>query len=179
MEKHSDGVAVGFKIVLYSVLSILHCTFIMWLRVFSPDTAEVSPADLAEHLLSQGFDYEPHFKGDTHGWTTGELRPPVGSPVMLARYLTKEDDLRDDLNAYAAELETQTYSPNHGMLMEKVIQTKQMVTIRKPVAHADEAALDRLCDAVVSFLARRLGGVYQIDSRGWFTADGELLLQEY
>ena len=151
----------------------------MWLRVFCPDPAEVPPADLAGHLHALGFAYEPHFKGDTHGWTTGELRPASGSPVLLARYLTKEDDLRDDLNAYAAELETQTYSPNNGMLMEKVIQTKQMVTVRKPIDHADEAALDRLCDALIGFLATRTGGVYQIDTRGWFTADGTLLLQEY
>ncbi len=151
----------------------------MWLRVFSPTDTEVPPAELAGHLHALGFAYAPHFKGDTHGWTTGELRPASGSPVMLARYLTKEDDLRDDLNAYAAELETQTYSPSNGMLMEKVIQTKQMVTVRKPIDHPDEATLDRLCDAVVMFLAQRGGGVYQIDGRGWFTADGTMLLQEY
>ena len=37
---------------------------------------------------------------------------PTGSPILLARYLTKPDDLRADLNAFAAELETMTYSPN-------------------------------------------------------------------
>lgn len=151
----------------------------MWLRVFSPNVTEVPPAELAEHLHALGFAHEAHFKGDVHGWTTGELRPAVGSPVMLARYLTKEDDLRDDLNAYAAELETQTYSPNNGMLMEKVIQTMQMVTVRKPIDSPDEAATERLCEAVVRFLTERTGGVYQIDGQGWFAADGMMLLQEY
>lgn len=151
----------------------------MWLRVFSPTDTEVPPAELAEHLHALGFGHEPHFKGDAHGWTAGELRPANGSPVLLARYLTKEDDLRDDLNAYAAELETQTYSPNNVMLMEKVIQTKQMVTMRKPIDSPDESATGRLCDAVVRFLAERAGGVYQIDGKGWFAADGTMLLQEY
>jgi hypothetical protein len=151
----------------------------MWLRVFSPNSTEVPPAELAGHLHAMGFAHEPHFKGDAHGWTTGELRPTSGSPVMLARYLTTEDDLRDDLNAFAAELETQTYSPNNVILMEKVIQTKQMVTVRKPIDSPDEAALDRLSDAVVMFLAARTGGVYQVDGRGWFATDGTMLLQEY
>jgi hypothetical protein len=72
-----------------------------------------------------------------------------------------------------------TFSPHHADLMRHVIQTKQLVTLRRPLDHADEAALDRLCDEVVRFLAARTEGVYQIDGRGWFTAAGELLLPEY
>jgi len=48
-------------------------------------------------------------------------------------YLASEDDIRDDLNAYAAELETCDYSPNHTRLMEHAIQTKQLITLRKPI----------------------------------------------
>ena len=151
----------------------------MWYRVFSPNVAEVLPSDLAEHLRSQGFTHEPHFKGDTHGWTSGELRSTAGTPVMLARYLTKQDDLRDDLNAYAAELETMTFSPNSLRLMEKVIQTQQMITIRKPIDFADEATLDRLCDSIVKFFAQRMQGIYQIDHRGWYASDGRQLIQEF
>ena len=98
---------------------------------------------------------------------------------MLARYLTKEDDLRDDLNAHAAELETMDYSPNSGPLMARVIQTKQLVTLRKPVDAADEVLLEKVLEAAAKFLASATGGVYQIDGRGWFEADGGLLVQEY
>src|SRR5436305_10339475 len=100
----------------------------MWYRVFGRNPDEVPPAALAEHLHAAGLAVEPHFKGDDLGWTEGELRLPVGSPVLLARYLTKEDDLRDDLNAHAAELETMDYSSNSAPLMQRVIQTKQLVT---------------------------------------------------
>src|SRR6267154_6024531 len=105
----------------------------MWHRVFGRSPVEVPPAALADHLHAAGLAVEPHFKGDDLGWTSGELRLPVGSPVLLARYLTTEDDLRDDLNAHAAELETMDYSPNSGPLMARVIQSKQLITLRKPV----------------------------------------------
>ena len=151
----------------------------MWYRVFGASEVEPAPAALAEHLHAIGLAVEPHFKGDDLGWTTGELRLPVGSPVYLARYLTKEDDLRDDLNAHAAELETMDYSPNSGPLMARVVQTKQLVTLRKPVDAADEVRLERVLEAAARFLAAATDGVYQIDGRGWFAANGDLLVQEY
>jgi hypothetical protein len=151
----------------------------MWYRVFGSSDVEPAPAALTAHLHDAGLAVEPHFKGDDLGWTSGELRLPSGAPVLLARYLTKEDDLRDDLNAYAAELETMDYSPNSGPLMQLVIQTKQMITLRKPVDAVDEVLLDKVLDAATRFLAAATDAIYQIDGRGWFSAAGELLVQEY
>jgi hypothetical protein len=151
----------------------------MWYRVFGRSELEPAPLALAEYLHAAGLAIEPHFTGDDLGWTTGVLRLPVGSPVLLARYLTGEDDLRDDLNAYAAELETMDYSPNSAPLMERVIQTKQLITLRKPVDAADELLLDRVLEAAVGYLATLTDGVYQIDGRGWFAPSGDLLVQEY
>jgi hypothetical protein len=151
-----------------------------WFRIFCLTADAVSPAELAEHLHAQGLAVEPHFRGDDLGWTTGELvLPGGGTPLVLNRYLTAEDDLRDDLNAFAAELETMDYSPNHVRLMECVVQTQQLITFRRPVDHANEAVLDRLTEVVSRFLAGRCDGVIQIDGRGWFTADGASLVPEY
>ncbi len=151
----------------------------MWYRVFGAAEAEPSPAALAGYLHARVLAVEPHFKGDDLGWTEGELRLPTGSPILLARYLTKEDDLRDDLNAHAAELETMNYSPNSGPLMQRVIQAMQLITLRKPVDMTDEVLVDRVLEEAVRFFASAIDGVYQIDGRGWFTASGELLVQEY
>jgi hypothetical protein len=152
----------------------------MWYRVFGRNEIEPKPAALAEHLHAQGLAVEPHFKGDDLGWTSGELHiPGAGTPVMLARYLASQDDIRDDLNAYAAELETCDYSPNNGMLMQHAIQTKQLITLRKPIDAADEVVTEKVLEEACRFLATATDGVYQIDGRGWFTAGGELLLQEY
>jgi hypothetical protein len=152
----------------------------MWYRVFGLNENEPSPASLAAGLLSLGVAVEPHFKGDDLGWTSGELRLPGGStPVLLQRYLTKEDDIRDDLNAHAAELETCDYSPNHEPLMRHAIQTKQLITLRKPLDAADEVLVEKVMEESCRFIAAATDGVFQIDGRGWFSATGELLLQEY
>ena len=152
----------------------------MWYRVFGRSADEVPPAELAGHLHAAELPVEPHFRGDDLGWTAGELRlPGLNTPVSLERYLTAEDDIRADLNSYAAILETCDYSPNSGPLMERVIQTQQMVVIRKPLDAVDEVALEKLLLETCRFLASRTEGVYQIDGQGWFAADGTLLVQEY
>lgn len=152
----------------------------MWYRVFGLSDAQPPPAGLAEHLHAAGLPVEPHFRGDDLGWTSGELRlPGGGTPVVVQRYLAGEDDIRDDLNAHAAELETCDYSPNHGELMRRVVQTQQLFVLRKPLDAADEVRLELLLEAACRFLAGRTDGVYQVDGRGWFSAAGELLLQEY
>lgn len=152
----------------------------MWLRVFSPTNGEPLPADIAAHLHLAGVPVVPHFKGDTHGWTTGELHlPGDGTPLLLARYLTREDDLRADLNSFAAELETMTHSPHSTGLMERVIQAQQLMTVRKPIGHPNESLVDRACDELVRFLAQQCDGFYQIDRRGWFAKSGELLVEEF
>ena len=151
----------------------------MWQRVFGRSDSGLTPAQIAAGLAAARHACTPHFKGDDLGWTSAELRFAAGSPILLARYLTKPDDLRADLNAFAAELETMTYSANAPALMERVIQTKQMVTLRKPFDHGDEVKLEAACDYLMRALAAAADGVYQIDGKGWFAADGELLVQEY
>ena len=148
-------------------------------RVFAPTELNVPPGQLAEALFAAGFAAEPHFRGDDLGWTGGKLVLPGGAPVQLDRYLTDADELRDDLNAFAAELETMTFSPEHVPLMELVIQAKQLVALRQPIDHADEARLEQMCVFIAQYFAQQLGGIYQIDGKGYFAADGTLRLQEY
>ena len=146
----------------------------MFSRIFSLLVDAVSPVTLAEHLHANGFPVEPHFRGDDLGWTSGELRlPGDGTSVTLERYLTAEDDLRDDLNTYAAELETHDDNPHTAKLMEHVIQTKQLVT----ASLTDDPQQNALNLAVCRFLAAASQGVYQIDDEGWFAAEGERLVE--
>lgn len=151
----------------------------MWYRVFCRGDVQVSPAAILEHLQREGVEARGDFRGDDLGWTAGEIRVGVGSPIYLERYLAKEDDLRNDLNSWAAFLETCDYSPNSTMLMERVIQTQQMVTLRKPIDHSDEVVLDKVCVAICRQFAGAADGIYQVDDDGWYAADGELQLKEY
>jgi hypothetical protein len=151
----------------------------VWYRVFGKLELESSPVALTESLHATGLAVEPHFKGDDLGWTSGELRLSGGTPILMERYLASEDDIRDELNAFAAELETCDYSPNHRPLMERAIQTKQLIVLRSPLDTPNEVIAERILIHACQFLAGRTEGVYQIDGRGWFAANGELLLQEY
>jgi hypothetical protein len=152
----------------------------MWYRIFCRGDNILPLAAFLEHLHNSGLPARSHFRGQGQlDWTAGELTLGAGSPVYLERYLTKEDDLRNDLNNWAAFLETCNYSSNHVMLMERIIQTSQLITIRKPIDHADEVTIDKLCLEVCRYLATQADGIYQIDGDGWYAADGTLLLHEY
>ena len=152
----------------------------MWYRVFCRSGQEVKPADLLAHLQAAGLVVEGHFRGDDLGWTAAELVVRGGgTPVYVERYLTEQDDLRADLNTWAGYLETLDYSPNHGMLMEHVIQTRQLFTLRKPIDHANDAAVEAVCAAACQFLAGSVDGVYQIEGEGWYSPAADLLVKEY
>ena len=63
--------------------------------------------------------------------------------------------------------------------MEHVVQCRQLVTVRKPLDHPNESAVEDVCRALCRTLAERADGVYQAEGDGWYAANGKLLLQEY
>jgi hypothetical protein len=151
----------------------------MWYRVFCRSTEAVTPADLMPRLAPSGQLMTGLFEPPDATWTSAELAIGGGTPVYVERFRTADDDLRNDLNTWAAVLETLDYSPNHTRLMEHVIQTQQLFTVRKPLDHANEAAVDDVCRRLCLELARTADGVLQIEDDGWYSADGTLLLKEY
>lgn len=152
----------------------------MWYRIFGLDAIEPDLAELQQRLLEAGFGGPLQVHGDDLGWTSIEFSIiESGSPLRIDRYLTSDDELRDDLDTWAGWLETQDHDPAHQPLMQHVISTQQLITMRRPLDHADENALDRACQTVVSYLAQSTRGVWQADMQGFFSADGRLLLREY
>ncbi len=152
----------------------------VWLRVFGRAPQQPDPDLVLQVAQEQDRAVQGHLRGDEQGWTALELTLREGTtPLLLERYLVTEPGIRAELNAWAAWLETCDYSAEYTSLMERVIQTQQLFTLRKPIDHADEALLDRVCLALCQHLAYCTDGVYQIDQQGFFTPDGQLLLQEY
>jgi hypothetical protein len=148
----------------------------MWYRVFGLAEAEVSPAALQEALRAAGHDVPLHVRGDDLGWTAIDLDLGADGPALhVERYLTDTDEIRDDLDAWAAWLETREGEKHNQHLMQHVIGTKQLFTLHRPL---DDDALDAVCEALTRTLARLSDGVYQIDTRGFFAADGKLILRE-
>ena len=151
----------------------------MWYRVFGLSETAVAPAALQEALRMVGRDAPFHVRGDDLGWTAIDVDlAPGGPPLHLERYLTDADEIRDDLDAWAAWLETRENEKHNQHLMQHVIGTKQLFTLRRPLDHLDEREMEMLCETIARALARRTRGVYQIDTRGFFAPDGRLLLRE-
>src|SRR4051812_3197995 len=100
----------------------------MWYRVFASQSNGPVPSSLLEALHAQGFSVEGRFRGDDLGWFGCEFHFPAGAPVYLERFLPKEDEIRDDLNTWAAWVEAQHYEPRRFDLMEKIVQTQQLFT---------------------------------------------------
>jgi hypothetical protein len=151
----------------------------MWYRVFCRTDVVVTPNVLLAELAGRDAPCTGRFRGDDTGWTAAELHLGGGTPVYVERYLTDVDDLRSELNTWAAYLETLDYSPNSASLMERVIQTRQLVTVRKPLDHANEVLVERVCEELCRTVALRADGVYQVENDGWYAADGLLLVKEY
>ncbi len=151
----------------------------LWFRVFGASSKEIEPSALSQDANSFGVPVEVLFHSDDGGWTSAELHFGEGTPIYLERFLATEEGMRTELNTWAAYIETCDYAPNHVKLMERMIQTAQMFTLRKPIDHADEVQMDRLCFGICSYLAQATDGFFQVDDQGFFTADGTILLQEY
>lgn len=142
----------------------------MWYRVFGGNTEMPAPAAILNHLTSLFASVRAEFAADATGWYRADLVVD-GVRLELERYVAGEKALRAELNSWAAWLETQESSPAHLALMERMIQTAQLFTLH---ASAESSANEPLC----RFLAEATAGMYQIDGRGLFAADGALLVPE-
>jgi hypothetical protein len=152
----------------------------LWYRVFGTSEVQPEPAALLAAVHALGIEVGGKFSTDDQGWLRAELALSAdATPVYIERYLSTEEGIRADLNTWAAWLEAADYSPNHGPLMQHMISTRQLFTLRRPIDHPNEVLVEQLCVGVCQFLARATAGVYQADDEGFFAADGTLLLQEY
>jgi hypothetical protein len=151
----------------------------MWFRVFGTSAAAPEPAALLEHLRGLGVNVEGHFKGDDLGWFGVDfIMSGNPEPFHLDRYLAEEDDIRDDLNAWAAWLESVEDPAQSVRLMQLMIGSNQMFTMEIPRHRAEEAEVDRFCVILCRYLAAKTAGAYQVDGQGFFDANGKLLVKE-
>jgi hypothetical protein len=102
-----------------------------------------------------------------------------GETLEVNRYLTKEEGIRAELNAWAAWLETQESQATHERLMLQVVRTEQLFSIYLPGSLAGNQRRKELCLDLCRYLARESSGVYQVDGLGFFDLDGTSLLEEW
>jgi hypothetical protein len=154
-----------------------------WFRVFGASDKAVEPAALLEHLQANGFAVTGRFRGDDLGWFAAELLIADDTAViLLERYLAREEGIRPELNSWAAWLETHEGNPHHERLMQQVIATTQLFTLHQPIEnvedHETDDDMETLCLTCCRYLAAATDGVYQADHRGFFNAEGTLLVPE-
>ena len=151
-----------------------------WFRVFGVSEVQPEPAAILEHLRGLGVEADGHFRGDDQGWFAADIGLVQGeAPLQLERFLSTEEGIRAELNTWAAWLETCDYSPNSQKLMEDVVATKQLFTLRRPIDYSNEILVEKACVGVCQFLAKQNTGVYQVDNKGLFAANWTMMLQEY
>ena len=154
-----------------------------WYRIFSREKNRELMAILTKELQSCGNSLEFQFTCDPDGdlstdWFTLAIRPTNKQPIILERYLVEEEGIRSELNSWAGILETWDHDPVHVLLMEKVIQGKELITVEKPQETDDELAMDDLCMRISRVIADATDGVFQVDGVGFYDASGALLLGE-
>jgi hypothetical protein len=150
----------------------------LWYRIFGARDTMPVPADLDACLAGAGVPWRVAIDGDAGGWYRADIVVAEDSSLVLERWLSDEEGIRAELNSWAAYLETCEDSAHSRDLMELTIQAKQLFTLRRPGKIPDEERIERACLALSRHLATVTNGFYQIDGRGFFAADGTLLVKE-
>jgi hypothetical protein len=152
-------------------------------RVFCRNAVRPDPEALVEEVRRSYPEVTAHFRGDDLGWFEGRFLLAADiPPIVVERFLTKEDDIRGELNTWASWLESVGDTSVHHQLMQQVVTAAQLFTLRQPIEETDDYAPDPIveatCLALCQFLAAQTDGIYQVDHHGLFAADGTLLVAE-
>ena len=148
-----------------------------WYRVFGSNETEPEPAALLEYLRILEPGISAKFRGDDQGWFRVELAGSL-TGLSLERYLATEEGIRQQLNTWAAWLETVPDNPLAAPLMARLIGTKQVFTVECADHEEHESEVGAMLFALCKFLAQVTDGVYQVDRAGFFDVEGNELVRE-
>jgi hypothetical protein len=149
----------------------------MWCRVFSANETMPQPASVQQFLAAKGIDAPLVVTGDDLGWTSIEFGDGQSQEgLRIDRYLTDEDELRDELDTWAAWVESMSNDLDAIGLMQSIISTRQLFTIR--ANEREESSINELQVQIGQWLAQETNGICQIDGLGFFSSTGSNLLAD-
>jgi hypothetical protein len=140
-----------------------------WYRVFAALDTVPDPAGIEACLAVLGLEVCCTFASDEAGWYRADLACGAAGQITVERFLAGEEGIRAELNAWAGYVETLGDSPTHQALMERIIQSRQLITV-------EESEDSELGEALCQHLAREVDGFFQADQDGFRDAEGDLLL---
>jgi len=147
-------------------------------RVFGLNDKEASAHELLSWARNHEGTAQAKFRSDDRGWFEAELVFPESEQRWhISRFMADEEGIRRELGTWAAWLEAQQDNPYHAVLMKDMIATRQIFTIEHSEEDEDRTGSERLAE-LCRHLAQITAGVYQVDGRGFFSADGTLLVEE-
>lgn len=147
---------------------------VMWCRVFCLNDTAPEPDAFRERLTDRGHRVGVTAEIDEQGWWFHLKLHGSSGVYLLDRYW--HDDVRDDLNTWAAWLEEKA-GDKATDLMQRMIGTRQLITMRRE-DRGDEPEARRFCHEVARWLAQQCDGIYQIDGEGFFDQQGNRLVVE-
>lgn len=150
-----------------------------WFRVFGTSDVQLDLVALTETVQTLAPGLYALFEDGERGWHRAEIQWPDGAMALVVeRFWRDEEGIRDELQAWAAWVETCEDNPHHERLMQLLTSTQQVFTLRSVPEQHDAGGLDQVCQAICQYLARATEGVYQVDQQGFFDMNGTLLLPE-
>lgn len=145
-----------------------------WFRVFGSKERVPALADLQAGLADAGTPISWQVHGQDDCWFALSLNWGEEPPLIVERWQADEEGIRTELNSWAAFLETCEHQPLSRSLMERIIQARQLFTIE--VGEGPKGM--QLGLTLARRLAEQTEGIYQVDGRGIFTAQGNLLVED-
>lgn len=137
----------------------------MWHRVFGANQAQVELDPFLQKWNAWSVDYHR----DDQGWYRAEIRlSETAPPLIVDRYLAKEEGIRAELNTWAAWLEI--HAPDPEPLMQRMIGASQIF--------AFQTSGDDFVRALCQFLAQETDGLWQVDGFGFFDGQSNLVIAE-
>jgi hypothetical protein len=151
---------------------------VTWFRVFGLSDVEPDLRQWIDAVPVLAFHGAVQFQKGERGWWRAEIQVPENrGSILVERFWRDEEGVREELQTWAAWLEICEGNPYRERLMQHMISTQQVFTVR-PSDEVGGAMIESLCVPLCQFVAGATKGVYEVDGRGFFDAEGSLLVQE-
>ncbi|MDH7569267.1 MAG: hypothetical protein QHJ73_06745 [Armatimonadota bacterium] len=148
------------------------------IRLLSPVEKAPSAVELDDWLRTEGFpvSIDPH--PGPNDWGRLTITDAQGRTLVVRRHLRRGDEnpVDEEVDSFLDHLLEMDDSPAVRRVEEGLREARQMLILEVPDDYP-WGTEQTLADAVVQVLAERTKALVQADGEGFYTSDGELILE--